>query len=122
MFILQKILLKKQCRYNLSKKCRYRFICTVANVHLLCRSFFIFFFLGGGLLSPSFHSLIFIYIFFLICILMSIHLCFLFPSWFPETLAMKGLTLNCMDRKTEAYELVRQGLKVGGCCLRLFSH
>ncbi|XP_050286314.1 N-terminal acetyltransferase A complex auxiliary subunit NAA15 [Quercus robur] len=28
-----------------------------------------------------------------------------------ETLAMKGLTLNCMDRKTEAYELVRQGLK-----------
>ncbi|KAG0593029.1 hypothetical protein M758_1G292200 [Ceratodon purpureus] len=28
-----------------------------------------------------------------------------------ETLAMKGLTLNCMDRKTEAYELVRKGLK-----------
>ncbi|KAI4331230.1 hypothetical protein MLD38_029435 [Melastoma candidum] len=28
-----------------------------------------------------------------------------------ETLSMKGLTLNCMDRKTEAYELVRQGLK-----------
>ncbi|KAG6665313.1 N-terminal acetyltransferase A complex auxiliary subunit NAA15 [Carya illinoinensis] len=28
-----------------------------------------------------------------------------------ETLAMKGLTLNCMDRKPEAYELVRQGLK-----------
>ncbi|KAG6669387.1 N-terminal acetyltransferase A complex auxiliary subunit NAA15-like [Carya illinoinensis] len=28
-----------------------------------------------------------------------------------ETLAMKGLTLNCMDRKSEAYELVRQGLK-----------
>ncbi|KAB1218605.1 N-alpha-acetyltransferase 16, NatA auxiliary subunit [Morella rubra] len=28
-----------------------------------------------------------------------------------ETLAMKGLTLNCMDRKTEAYDLVRQGLK-----------
>ena len=24
---------------------------------------------------------------------------------------MKGLTLNCMDRKSEAYELVRQGLK-----------
>jgi len=32
-----------------------------------------------------------------------------------ETLSMKGLTLNCMDRKSEAYELVRQGLKV--CCL-----
>ncbi|KAJ0959684.1 hypothetical protein J5N97_000652 [Dioscorea zingiberensis] len=28
-----------------------------------------------------------------------------------ETLAMKGLTLNCMDRKSEAYELVRRGLK-----------
>ncbi|GKV35652.1 hypothetical protein SLEP1_g43894 [Rubroshorea leprosula] len=28
-----------------------------------------------------------------------------------ETLSMKGLTLNCMDRKAEAYELVRQGLK-----------
>lgn len=29
-----------------------------------------------------------------------------------ETLSMKGLTLNCMDRKSEAYELVRRGLKV----------
>ncbi|TKY48130.1 N-alpha-acetyltransferase 15, NatA auxiliary subunit [Spatholobus suberectus] len=28
-----------------------------------------------------------------------------------ETLSMKGLTLNCTDRKSEAYELVRQGLK-----------
>ncbi|CAI9114074.1 OLC1v1014696C2 [Oldenlandia corymbosa var. corymbosa] len=28
-----------------------------------------------------------------------------------ETLAMKGLSLNCMDRKTEAYDLVRLGLK-----------
>ncbi|KAI9107443.1 hypothetical protein K1719_021480 [Acacia pycnantha] len=28
-----------------------------------------------------------------------------------ETLSMKGLTLNCMDRKSEAYGLVRQGLK-----------
>ncbi|KAJ4952475.1 hypothetical protein NE237_029307 [Protea cynaroides] len=28
-----------------------------------------------------------------------------------ETLSMKGLTLNCMDRKAEAYELVRHGLK-----------
>ena len=29
-----------------------------------------------------------------------------------ETLAMKGLTLNCMERKEEAYEIVRKGLKV----------
>ncbi|XP_022752342.1 N-terminal acetyltransferase A complex auxiliary subunit NAA15-like isoform X1 [Durio zibethinus] len=28
-----------------------------------------------------------------------------------ETLSMKGLTLNCMDRKTEAYELVRLVVK-----------
>jgi N-alpha-acetyltransferase 15/16, NatA auxiliary subunit len=28
-----------------------------------------------------------------------------------ETLAMKGLTINQLDRKTEAYELVRKGLK-----------
>ncbi|XP_077212035.1 N-terminal acetyltransferase A complex auxiliary subunit NAA15-like [Tasmannia lanceolata] len=28
-----------------------------------------------------------------------------------ETLSMKGLTLNCMDRKADAYELVRRGLK-----------
>nr|XP_043614769.1 N-terminal acetyltransferase A complex auxiliary subunit NAA15 isoform X2 [Erigeron canadensis] len=28
-----------------------------------------------------------------------------------ETLSMKGLTLNCMDRKPEAYDLVRSGLK-----------
>jgi tetratricopeptide (TPR) repeat protein len=28
-----------------------------------------------------------------------------------ETLAMKGLTLNCMEKKEEAYELVRRGLK-----------
>lgn len=28
-----------------------------------------------------------------------------------ETLAMKGLTLNCMGRKSEAYDLVRIGLK-----------
>jgi len=35
-------------------------------------------------------------------------------SKFPEhgeTLAMKGLTLNCMDKKTEAYELVKKGIK-----------
>ncbi|KAJ6839531.1 N-alpha-acetyltransferase 15, NatA auxiliary subunit [Iris pallida] len=28
-----------------------------------------------------------------------------------ETLSMKGLILNCMDRKSDAYELVRRGLK-----------
>ena len=28
-----------------------------------------------------------------------------------ETLAMKGLILNCMGRKEEAYSHVRQGLK-----------
>jgi len=42
-----------------------------------------------------------------ICILIFIYL-----SVCVETLSMKGLTLNCMDRKSEAYELVRQGLKV----------
>lgn len=31
--------------------------------------------------------------------------------WLSETLSMKGLTLNCMDRKAEAYELVRLGVK-----------
>ncbi len=30
---------------------------------------------------------------------------------FPETLSMKGLTLNCMGRKEEAYEHVRRGLR-----------
>ena len=29
-----------------------------------------------------------------------------------ETLAMKGLILNCMERKAEAYELVRKGVKL----------
>jgi hypothetical protein len=29
-----------------------------------------------------------------------------------ETLSMKGLTLNCLDKKVDAYELVRRGLKV----------
>lgn len=28
-----------------------------------------------------------------------------------ETLAMKGLICNCMDKKEEAYDLVRKGLK-----------
>lgn len=28
-----------------------------------------------------------------------------------ETLAMKGLTLNYMDKKEEAYDLVRKGLR-----------
>ena len=30
---------------------------------------------------------------------------------FAETQAMKGLILNCMGRKEEAYEHVRRGLK-----------
>lgn len=56
----------------------------------------------------SFHLLIimFLWVFFLWCVCSSF--------WLIETLSMKGLTLNCMDRKSEAYELVRQGLKV--CC------
>ena len=29
-----------------------------------------------------------------------------------ETLSMKGLILNCVDRKAEAYELVRKGVKM----------
>lgn len=31
--------------------------------------------------------------------------------FFSETLAMKGLTLNCLGRKEEAYEYVRRGLR-----------
>lgn len=30
---------------------------------------------------------------------------------FPETLAMKGLTLNCLGKKEDAYDLVRRGLR-----------
>lgn len=29
----------------------------------------------------------------------------------PETLAMKGLILNCLGKKEEAYDLVRRGLR-----------
>lgn len=37
---------------------------------------------------------------------------FLFVSRVPpETLAMKGLTLNCLGKKEEAYDLVRRGLR-----------
>lgn len=32
-------------------------------------------------------------------------------SFHLETLAMKGLTLNCLGRKEEAYEFVRRGLR-----------
>ena len=32
-------------------------------------------------------------------------------TFFLETLAMKGLTLNCLGRKEEAYEYVRRGLR-----------
>lgn len=35
----------------------------------------------------------------------------LFFFFFLETLAMKGLTLNCLGKKEEAYELVRRGLR-----------
>jgi len=31
--------------------------------------------------------------------------------YFVETQAMKGLILNCMGRKEEAYEFVKKGLK-----------
>lgn len=38
---------------------------------------------------------------------------FIFPTFYflIETLAMKGLTLNCLGKKEEAYELVRRGLR-----------
>lgn len=39
----------------------------------------------------------------------------MYPSWSShdsaETLAMKGLTLNCLGKKEEAYDLVRRGLR-----------
>jgi len=38
-------------------------------------------------------------------------LSFSFFFFFLETLAMKGLTLNCLGKKEEAYELVRRGLR-----------
>lgn len=57
-------------------------------------------------------SLIFIYSIFCYDSLTIFLLICLFPCLLIETLSMKGLTLNCMDRKSEAYELVRQGLKV----------
>ena len=34
-----------------------------------------------------------------------------FSSISTETLAMKGLTLNCLGRKEEAYDHVRKGLR-----------
>lgn len=36
---------------------------------------------------------------------------FFFFFFAAETLAMKGLTLNCLGKKEEAYELVRRGLR-----------
>lgn len=46
-----------------------------------------------------------------------------------ETLAMKGLTLNCLGKKEEAYELVRRGLRndlkshvyQAGMCMACYS-
>lgn len=37
--------------------------------------------------------------------------CLLYHYPAPETLAMKGLTLNCLGKKEEAYDLVRRGLR-----------
>lgn len=57
-----------------------------------------------------------------LCISYSVHIATgfinlqLVSSWSPETISMKGLTLNCMERKSEAYELVRLGLKVNLHC------
>ena len=42
-----------------------------------------------------------------LCVLLSLSFCLL-PS---ETLAMKGLILNCLGRKDEAYEHVKKGLR-----------
>jgi len=36
---------------------------------------------------------------------------FVLHGMIAETLAMKGLTLNCLGRKEEAYEFVRRGLR-----------
>lgn len=49
---------------------------------------------------------------FLCAIMIDAFSVFVFLYGLPETLSMKGLTLNCMDRKSEAYDLVRLGLKV----------
>lgn len=53
---------------------------------------------GGTLWSYSFTLCL--------CILIIYYKCFCL-----ETLSMKGLTLNCMGRKEEAYEHVRRGLR-----------
>lgn len=37
--------------------------------------------------------------------------CLLYHCLPAETLAMKGLTLNCLGKKEEAYDLVRRGLR-----------
>lgn len=38
-------------------------------------------------------------------------MCAVEMNLFLETLAMKGLIMNCVGKKDEAYELVRKGLK-----------
>ena len=53
------------------------------------------------------------YLLFLICSIFyffghNFYLCVRSGFWMIETLLMKGLTLNFMDRKSEAYELVYQ--------------
>ena len=40
-----------------------------------------------------------------------VYFCLLFCLLPSETLAMKGLILNCVGRKEEAYELVKRGLR-----------
>lgn len=73
-------------------------------------------FFSEVLFSPSLICLVYSGFFLFMC---------LFPFWLIETLSMKGLTLNCMDRKPEAYELVRQGLKVCSlwfCTIYQFSY
>ena len=41
-----------------------------------------------------------------------ISLCFIFCLFsLSETMAMKGLTLNCLGKKEEAYDFVRRGLR-----------
>lgn len=45
------------------------------------------------------------------CSMYCIAYCLLYHCLPPETLAMKGLTLNCLGKKEEAYDLVRRGLR-----------
>lgn len=46
-----------------------------------------------------------------ICTVDLLALTFDYYFFITETLAMKGLTLNCLGRKEEAYDFVRRGLR-----------